>query len=671
MTEEQPRRLSAVMFTDVVGYTAIMQEDEEAARVVRLRHREALEAAIAAHGGELVQYLGDGSLSTFPSAVRAVSAAVEVQQALREAVPLRIGIHQGEIAFDDQGIYGDSVNIASRVMGVGTPGSVLVSEKVHDELKNQRDFSTAPLGHFDLKNVKHPMVVHAVLQEGLDVPTREEVLAQGKGSGRITADPLGDAKSVAVLPLQNIGGDPENEFFSDGLTEDIIAHLSHVEELKVVSRTSVMRYKDTTDGLRDIAAALNVGTVLEGSVRRAGNRLRVVVQLIDAQTDLHLWAETFDRDLEDVFAIQSEIVLNVAGALRASLSPREEARTQRHSSNLEAYDAYLLGAFHWNKHTFDCYHLALRSFERAIELDPAYARAHAGIASCYFWLGFLESMPPSEAYPKLIASASRALEIDDTIAEAHTYLGSALMTYEWDWDSAELEFKRGIELDPDSVVARQGYAVYLLNLGRTQEALDQTTAALATDSLWVKGYQDLGFILTLEGKYAEAIDQLDKALELDPGFPVTHVCFGFALVNSRRFTEAIAAFTKSVEFGGGGPFFRASLAFALGFSGQREAAQTILDELVAQRERTYVQAALIAWIHIGQGEYNAAFDWLERALEEHSALLISLPSFGFWDPIRNDERFTQLLDRMGLAAKGRLPARELLLPESEFRAGKG
>ena len=539
MTEEQPRRLSAVMFTDVVGYTSIMQEDEEAARLVRLRHRQALAAAIAGHGGELVQYLGDGSLSTFPSAVRAVSAAVEVQRALREDVPLRIGIHQGEIAFDEQGIYGDSVNVAARVMGVGTPGSVLVSEKAHDELKNQRGFSTAPLGHFDLKNVRYPMLVHAVREEGLDVPTREEVL-------RLLPDTSADTKSVAVLPLQNIGGEPENEFFSDGLTEDIIAHLSHVEELKVVSRTSVMRYKDTTDGLRDIAAALNVGTVLEGSVRRAGNRLRVVVQLIDARSDLHLWAETFDRDLEDVFAIQSEIALNVAGALRASLSPEKEARTQRHSNNLEAYDAYLLAAFHWNKHTFDCYYLALRSFERAVELDPAYARAHAGIASCYFWLGFLESMPPSEAYPKVKASASRALEIDDTIAEAHTYLGSALSTYEWDWDGAELEFKRGIELDPDSVVARQGYAVYLLNLGRTQEALDQTTAALAIDSLWVKGYQDMGFILTLEGKYAEAIDQFEKALELDPGFPTTHVCLGYALVHSRRFTEAIAAFTKSV-----------------------------------------------------------------------------------------------------------------------------
>ena len=515
------------------------------------------------------------------------------------------------------------------------------------------------------------MRVHAVRQEGVDVPTREEVLAQGKGSGRISAgrkvlrslpDTLVDAKSVAVLPLQNIGGDPENEFFSDGLTEDIISHLSHVEELKVVSRTSVMRYKDTTDGLRDIAAALNVGTVLEGSVRRAGNRLRVVVQLIDARSDLHLWAETFDRDLEDVFAIQSEIALNVARALRASLSPEKEARTQRHSSNLEAYDAYLLGAFHWNKHTFDCYHLALRSFEQAVELDPAYARAHAGIASCYFWLGFLESMPPSEAYPKVKASASHALEIDDTIAEAHTYLGSALMTYEWDWDGAELEFKRGIELDADSVVARQGYAVYLLNLGRTQEALDQTTAALAIDSLWVKGYQDLGFILTLEGKYAEAIDQFEKALELDPGFPTTHVCLGYALVHSRRFTEAIAAFTKSVEAAGGGPFFEASLAFALGFSGQREAAQTILAELVAQREETYVQAALIAWIHIGLGAYDAAFDWIERAFEEHSALLISAPSFGFWDPIRSDERFTHLLDKMGLVARARLPARELLLP---------
>jgi len=671
MTEELSRRLAAVMFTDVVGYTALMQDDEEAARVVRLHHRKALESAIAAHGGELVQYLGDGSLSTFPSTVRAVSAAVEVQQALRDDVPLRVGVHQGEIAFDEQGIYGDSVNVAARIMGMATAGSVLVSDRAQDELRNQRDFSTASLGHFDLKNVKHPMLVHAVRREGLHLPTREEILAHGGGSRGFSATPevlhsfsatLSDSQCVAVLPLQNIGGDPENEFFSDGLTEDIIAHLSHVEELKVTSRTSVMRFKGTTDGLRDIAAALNVGTILEGSVRRAGNRLRVVVQLIDARSDQHLWAETFDRDLEDVFAIQSEIALNVAAALRATLGPGEEARTKRHSSDLEAYDAYLHGAFHWNKHTFDCYHLALRSFEQAIELDPAYARAHAGIASCYFWLGFLESMPPNEAYPKVKASASRALAIDDTIAEAHTYLGSALMTYEWDWAAAELEFKRGIELDPNSVVARQGYAVYLLNLGRTQEALDQTTAALAVDSLWVKGYQDLGFILTLEGKYAEAIDQFEKATELDPGFPTTHVCLGYALVHMRRFKEAIAAFKKSVEAAGGGPFFRASLAFALGFSGQREAAQTILDELIAQREETYVQAALIAWIHIGLGAYDAAFHWLQRAFEEHSALLISVPSFGFWDPIRSDERFTQLLDKMDLTARARLPGRELLLP---------
>ena len=576
-------------------------------------------------------------------------------------------VHQGEIAFDEQGIYGDSINVAARVMGMGTAGSVLVSDRAQDELRNQRDFSAASLGHFDLKNVKYPiMVVHAVRQEGQDVPTREDVLPRTFSAGpevlRSFPAALSDSRSVAVLPLQNIGGDPENEFFSDGLTEDIIAHLSHVEELKVISRTSVMRFKDTTDGLRDIAAALNVDTVLEGSVRRAGDRLRVVVQLIDARSDQHLWAETFDRDLEDVFAIQSEIALNVAGALRATLGTGEEARTKRHSSDLEAYDAYLHGAFHWNKHTFDCYHLALRSFERAIELDPAYARAHAGIASCYFWLGFLESMRPSEAYPKVKASASRALAIDDTIAEAHTYLGSALMTYEWDWAAAELEFKRGTELDPNSVVARQGYAVYLLNQGRTQEALDQTTAALAVDSLWVKGYQDMGFILTLEGKYAEAIDQFEKAMELDPGFPTTHVCLGYALVHMRRFKEAIAAFKKSVEAAGGGPFFKASLAFALGFSGQREAAQTILGELVAQREETYVQAALIAWIHIGLGAYDAAFDWLDRAFEEHSALLISVPSFGYWDPIRSDERFTQLMDRMGLAARARLPGRELLLP---------
>ena len=496
--------------------------------------------------------------------------------------------------------------------------------------------------------------------------------------------PAPDENSLLVMPFANLSSDPENEYFSDGLTEELIAALAHVPSLRVISRHSAMRLKGTKRPLSELVAEFGVDFVVEGGVRKDGDAIRITAHLINARHDSGVWSQTYDGNLDDVFTFQESVSVEIADALHLRVEPARQdahgpagdARTplvarSRHSSDAEAYDAYLRGVFHWNKHKFDQHQRAIQLFERAIQLDPTYALAYAGLAACYFWLGFIESMPPKKAFPKVKEFASRSLEIDPSIAEAHSYLGSALMIYEWEWDRAEAEFKRGIELDGESLFARQLYTVFLLNLGRLSEAEEQNRAALSIDPLWVKGHQDLGLILTLSGSYSEAVDQLEGALELDPGFPATHLCLGFVLVHLGRLSEAVVALAKSVEAAGGGPFFRACLAFALGFAGRLEEADAVLDELLEERTERYVPAVLIAWVHIGMGAHDAAFEWLERALDERSAMLLSAPAYSPWDPIRGDPRFSQLLDRMGLGARTQPPTRSLLVRDlpSELRSG--
>ncbi len=659
-----PRRLSAVMFTDVVGYTALMQDDEEAARVIRLRHREALEAAITAHGGELVQYLGDGSLSTFPSAVRAVSAAVEVQQALGEDVPLRIGIHQGEIAFDDQGIYGDSVNVASRVMGLGTAGSVLVSEKAQDELKNQRDFSTASLGRFELKNVKHPMAVHAVRQEGLDVPTREDLLAQGGGSGRASAGAevlrsapatAGDSKCVAVLPLQNIGGDPENDFFADGLTEDIIAHLSHVEELRVISRTSVMRFKQTTASLGEIAAALNVGSVLEGSVRRAGERLRVVVQLIDARTDEHLWAETYDREMKDVFAIQSEIALNVADALRASLSPVEEAGIrQRPTESMDAHDLYLLGKHHWWSFREEPWRKAKGYFEHALALDADYAPAHAGLALTYLvgGGGGMTVLPMAEAMPKAKAAALKAISLDPRLGEGYGTLALVHAWFEWDCARAEEMGRKGVEVEPSSSIAWGGYAYALAMAGKSAESVEAGRRFAELDPLAALAQQNLAGHLFNAGRADEARLRAQRSLELDPSWQFARTLLADIALWQGDPAEALALIEPLLGAAEESSYIAVSVGAVLSRAGKAEQFREVVGRLESWAEEGRASWVGAAVPYIWSGDHARALDLLEKVPDQRPPPN-NWPAFlGFWallDPVRDDPRFQEVLRKMGLA----------------------
>jgi len=312
MIKKKSRLLAAIMFTDMVGYTALMQKNEQKAKVNRDRHRKVLQDSVAEHQGKILQYYGDGTLIIFSSAIEGVKCAIQIQIELQREpiIPLRIGIHTGDIVYDDEGVYGDGVNVASRIEGLAVSGSILISGKLSDEIKNQQAFSTKLLGTFDLKNVSKPMEIYAMVNDGLTVPNEAEIKTRPKDK----------SKSLAVLPFVNMSADADNEYFSDGITEELLNVLAKVEGLQVTARTSSFAFKGRNEDIKQIGTQLGVKNILEGSVRKAGNRIRITAQLISAVDGYHIWSETYDRQLEDIFAVQDEIAQKITNRLSEKLS---------------------------------------------------------------------------------------------------------------------------------------------------------------------------------------------------------------------------------------------------------------------------------------------------------------------------------------------------------------
>ena len=386
------RQLAAIMFSDMSGYTALMQQNEQLAKSKRRRLKEVLEASVSASHGKILEYTGDGALSMFNSAIDAVHCAVAIQRTLQQdpKVELRIGIHTGDISIEDGAIYGDGVNIASRIESLSVPGSILISEKVFDEISNQENLSAREMGYFEFKNVIKPVRIFALDSEGLVVPAREAL--KGK-----TKQPY---NRLAVLPFINMSADPENEYFSDGITEELLNALTRVDGLQVTSRTSSFAFKGKNTDIRDIGIQLNVDRILEGSVRKAGNRVRITAQLINAADGYHIWSENYDRDLTDIFKVQDEISSIISNKLRENLSMKDHEVTlvKVPTQNLEAYTLYLKGLHFYNKITPQDARKAIECFEKAIMLEPEYAQAYAMTAACYTYLGGSGQMQPAKAF---------------------------------------------------------------------------------------------------------------------------------------------------------------------------------------------------------------------------------------------------------------------------------
>src|SRR6186997_729439 len=407
------RQLAAILFADMTGYTALMQDNEHLARQKRKRFREVLEAAVAKDDGKILQNYGDGSLSIFNSAINSVNCAISIQQQLQlePKVELRIGIHTGDVVMEDESIFGDGVNLASRIESMAVPGGIFISEKVYDEIKNHENIKTRDLGYVELKNVKQPVHIFAIANSGVTVPRRDELRGKTKQTNN----------RLAVLPFVNMSTDPENEYFSDGITEELLNALTRVDGLQVTSRTSAFAFKGKNTDIRDIAIQLNVDRILEGSVRKSGNRVRITAQLINASDGYHIWSESYDRNLTDIFEVQDEISGIIAGKLQDKMGAAEKTDhlVKAPVKNVAAYTHYLRGLHYMNKLTPADSRKAIECFEEAIALEPGYAQAYAMSAGAYSHLGVTGQMLPDTAFEIVTRYANKALQLDDSIAHGH------------------------------------------------------------------------------------------------------------------------------------------------------------------------------------------------------------------------------------------------------------
>jgi len=453
---------------------------------------------------------------------------------------------------------------------------------------------------------------------------------------------------LAVLPFENLGGDPEQEFFSDGMTEEMIAQLGrlHPKKLGVIARTSVMLFKDTKKPIDQIGRELGVDYLLEGSVRRASDRVRITAQLIQVSDQTHLWAETYERDSGDIFAIQSDVAHQVARSLAVELLPREAGLTSTSTTSPQAHEAYLKGRFFWNKRTEEGLMRGIEYFEKAIEEDPGYALAYAGLADSYVLLPWYSSLPPGGTLPKARKAAMKALEINDRVPEAHTSLAFIRTTYDWDWSGAERAYQRSMELDPNYANAHHWYGLHLAVVGRLQEGQAELQKALELDPLSLIINTDAALPLIFAGKYDQAMEQFRKVLDIDPGFSPAHSLLGDFYLFKGMFEEAVAEAETLMEFSEVVPWTwgKELLGRAYAMSGKRGKALEILQQLREGSEKGYSEGLTFSYIALG--EMDQAFEFLERAFEERDGWLLFAKMSPYYDPLRSDPRFQDLLRRM-------------------------
>jgi TolB-like protein/DNA-binding winged helix-turn-helix (wHTH) protein/Flp pilus assembly protein TadD len=456
-------------------------------------------------------------------------------------------------------------------------------------------------------------------------------------------------RSLAVLPLENLSGDTSQDYFADGMTDALITRLAQISTLRMISRTSVMTYKNVHRPLAEIARDLNVDAVVEGSVLRAGERIRVTAQLIDARNDKHLWTASYDEDIRNTLVLQSRVTRVIAEQIRATVNPQEQLTLAKSRAvDPDAYEAYLKGRYFWNKRTGEGLRTAIDYFRRAITIDPGYAETYSGLADSYALSGDWEYgvLSPREAFPLARAAATKALTLDDSLAEAHTSLAFALDLYGWDWEEAEKEYKLAIQLDPGYATAHHWYAWHLMVMGQNSAGISELRKAESLDPLSLIISADIADALCIAHSYDESVQQSKKTLEMDASFAIAHYELGQALAQKHMYDEAIAEFQRAIELAGHSGAFDSNLAYVYAVSGRKEDAIRIVKDLETRQDQNPSADANVALIYVGLGDLDQAMNWLNKAYEARfNPSILLRPGF---DTLRSDTRFQDLLRRIGL-----------------------
>jgi adenylate cyclase len=634
------RRLAAIMFTDIVGYTALGQRNESLSLAILDEQRKLVRPVLTKHNGREVKTIGDAFFVEFPSALDAVRCAYDIQRETRElniSLPeprrlhLRVGVHLGDVVESEGDISGDAVNVASRIEPLAEDGGVCLSRQVYDHVRNKFELPLTSLGVKSLKNLADPLEVFK-----MEMPW--------SGTKDVEASHVADRWRIAVLPFENISPSPADAYVSDGLTEETISTLSKIGGLRVIARTSVLRYRGSDKGIAEIGRELGVGTLLEGSVRKMGDKLRVTVQLIDSGTEEHLWAEDYDRRMEDVFEVQKEIATRVAEELRVKLQPQEIRRLEKKSTEKSAaFTLYLKGRYYWNERTSEGFGKAREYFEKAIEADPSYAQAYAGLADTYLLMAFQNLITSQEAHRKAKFLTLRALEIDKTLGEAHTTLGYIYQDT-GDWKQAETEFKKAIDYNPSYPTAHFWYSILLSFQERHEEAIAQAEKAEELDLFSPSTIVAVGQALAYARRYDEAIERMTRIIHANPDIYnprfILTLAYQFKGDYAKAYEEAKKNMAVTKE-----PSERlvCSLGIAEAGLGNVPEARKILSDL----EHRHAQMILLAAMHMVLGEKEEAMSCLETGYKNGETSLGWVTVIPHFDGLRTDPRFISLVARIG------------------------
>src|SRR6266487_2591265 len=700
--------IAHVLFIDVVGYSKLLvNEQREVVQQLNQVVRKTSQFRKSEAAGKLIRIpVGDGmALVFFQTPEEPVQCAMEIARALKNhpQIRLRMGVHSAPV---DQvkdvneriNVAGAGINIAKRVMDCGDAGHILLSKRVAEdlaqdklwqphlheldeiELKHGRQLGIVNLYSEEIGNPQVPEKLKGASRQPAERPVRVGwprlikiaalllvcllaaiamiVLLQHcrihLPSAKTSPAPVRETsvaeKSIAVLPFENLSHDPDNAYFADGIQEEILARLAKIADLKVISRTSTQHYKSSPDNLPQIAKQLGVANILEGSVQKVADQVRVNVQLINAASDAHLWADKFDRKLADIFAVESEIATKIADTLQTKLSGSERtAIAARPTKNSEAHQMYLKGRYFLKKRTEEGLKKSIECFNQAIDKDSRYALAYSGLADSNMYLlrlGFLRGLSRKETYERAEAAATKALELDDNLAEAHTSLALVKMEYEWDWTGSEREFQRAIQLNPGFAEAHHQYSHYLTAVGRSSESLVESLRALELDPLSLVLNAHLAWHYLYARQYDQAIQQCQKASELDRNYPETAEFRGLAYEQKGMYQEAIAELKTAINLSGGSPHMKAELGHAYAIAGETTQALGILDELKRGSTETHISSYDIAVIYIGLGRKEQALEAFEDAYQERSEWLRYVKVDPRLDPLRGDPRFEKLANEI-------------------------